>query len=85
VIVGAIRGVDAEHRVPVFSGPRARRALVALFGLPNSAPTPDEWKRDGALAPFRTRRLLFVDDWDAGQPRAVWLPHVGRCGVRSPR
>lgn len=85
MIVGAIRGIDAEHCVPVFSGRRARRALVALFGLPNSAPTPDEWNRHGALACLRTRRLLFVDDWNDGQPCAVWLPHVGRCGAWSPR
>jgi len=74
VIVGAIHGQDAEYGVPVFRGKRARCALVALFGLPNAAPTTDEWRRHGPLASFITRRLVFVDDWNDGQPRAVWLP-----------
>ncbi len=74
MIVGAIHGTDAEYGVPVFRGQRARRALVALFGLPNSAPTTDEWKRLGPVALIATRRLVFVDDWNDGQPRAVWLP-----------
>lgn len=85
MIVGAICGTDPEYGVPVFRGSRARRALVALFGPPNSAPTRREWSRDGVLAPFRTHRLLFVDDWNAGQPRAVWLQPVGCRGARSPR
>jgi hypothetical protein len=78
VIVGAIRGTDLEHGVPVFAGERARRALVALYGLPNAAPTADEWRAFGALACIRTRRLLFVDDWSDGEPRAVWLPDTPR-------
>jgi len=78
VIVGAVRAVDPEYRVPVFRGTRARRALVALFGLPNAAPTPQEWNQLGALACLSTRRLLFVDDWNDGQPRAVWLPDLPR-------
>lgn len=72
MIVGPVCGIDAEHGVPVFRGARARRALVRLFGLPNAAPTPDEWARLGPLACLATRRLVFVDDW-SGQPRAVWL------------
>jgi hypothetical protein len=76
VIVGAIHGTDAEHGVPVFRGARALRALVALFGLPNTAPTADEWTRLGPRACFATRRLLFVDDWSDGAPRALWLPDV---------
>jgi hypothetical protein len=74
VIVGAIRGTDPEYGVPVFRGPRARRALVALFGLPNSAPTREERERLGPVAWLATRRLVFVDDWNGGRPRAVWLP-----------
>jgi hypothetical protein len=74
VIVGAIRGIDLEHGVPVYTGTRARRALVALYGLPNAAPTRAEWDQLGALACLSTRRLVFVDDWDAGRPRAVWIP-----------
>lgn len=42
MIVGAIHGTDPEYGVPVFRGKRARRALVALLGLPNAAPTTDE-------------------------------------------
>ena len=42
MIVGAIRGTDPEYCVPVFTGERARRALVALFGPPNAAPTSEE-------------------------------------------
>jgi hypothetical protein len=74
VIVGAIHGTDPEYRVPVFRGKRARHALVALFGLPNAAPTTEEWEQLGPLASIATPRLVFVDDWDDGQPRAVWLP-----------
>jgi hypothetical protein len=74
VIVGAIDGTDPEYGVPVFRGKRAHRALVALFGLPNTAPTTDEWNRLGPLAAIATRRLVFVDDWNDGQPHAVWLP-----------
>lgn len=77
MIVGAIHGTDLEYGVPVFRGRPARRALVALFGLPNAAPTPEEWERLGPRACLATRRLLFVDDWSDGQPRAVWLA-VGR-------
>ena len=66
MIVGAIHGTDPEHGVPVFLGARARRALVALFGLPNAAPTADEWARLGPRACFATRRLLFVDDSSDG-------------------
>jgi len=73
VIVGLICGIDAEHGVPVFHGARARRALVRLFGLPSAAPTPDGWARLGPLACLATRRVVFVDDWSDGQPRAVWL------------
>lgn len=78
MIVGVIRGTDPEYRVPVFRGERARRALVALFGLPNAAPTRDETRRLGALACLSTRRAVFVDDWNDGQPRAVWLPDEAR-------
>jgi hypothetical protein len=74
VIVGAIDGTDPEYGVPVFRGRQARRALVALFGLPNAAPTTDEWARLGPLAVIATCRLVFVDDWNDGQPQAVWLP-----------
>jgi hypothetical protein len=73
VIVGAVLGTDPEHGVRVFRGARSHRALVRLFGLPNAAPTSDEWARLGPLACITTRRLLFVDDWNDGQPRAVWL------------
>ena len=76
MIVGAIHGTDPEYGVPVFRGERARRALVALFGLPNAAPTANEWQERGPLAAFSTRRLVFVDDSNHGQPRAVWLPEV---------
>lgn len=74
MIVGAVCGTDAEHGIPIFRGVRARRALVHLFGLPNAAPTSDEWARLGPLACIETRRLLFVDDWGNGEPQAVWLP-----------
>ena len=74
MIVGAVRGMDAEQGVPIFCGARARRALVRLFGLPNTAPTAAEWTRLGPLACLATRRLVFVDDWADGKPRAVWLP-----------
>jgi hypothetical protein len=74
VIVGAILGTDPEYGVPVFAGRQARRALVALFGLPNAAPTRAERQRLGPLAYIRTRRVLFVDDWNGGAPRAVWEP-----------
>jgi hypothetical protein len=74
VIVGAVCCADAEHGVPIFRGARAHRALVRLFGLPNAAPTSDEWARLGPLACVATRRLVFVDDWSNGEPRAVWLP-----------
>jgi hypothetical protein len=76
VIVGGIHGTDPEYGVRVFRGKRARRALVALFGLPNAAPTADEWNRLGPLAAIATRRLVFVDDWHDGRPRAVWLPEA---------
>jgi hypothetical protein len=76
VIVGAIHGTDPEYGVPVFRGKRARRALVALFGLPNAAPTTDEWNRLGPVAVIATRRFVFVDDWKDGQPQAVWLPEA---------
>ena len=76
MIVGAIQGTDPEYGVPVFRGKRARRALVALFGLPNAAPTTDECNRLGPLAAIATRRLVFVDDWNDGQPQAVWLPEA---------
>ena len=79
MIVGAIRGTDPEYSVPVFRGPRARRALVALFGLPNAAPTREERERLGFLAWLATRRLVFVDDWIGGRPRAVWLPDASAC------
>jgi hypothetical protein len=78
VIVGAVHGTDAEHGVPVFRGERAHRALLALFGLPNAAPSVEERARLGALAYFSTRRALFVDDLDDGHPRAVWLPDAAR-------
>jgi hypothetical protein len=74
VIVGAIHGTDPEYGVPVFAGPRARRALVALFGLPNAAPTREETGRFGTLACISTRRVVFVDDWNEGKRQAVWLP-----------
>jgi hypothetical protein len=74
VIVGAVLGTDVEHGVPIFRGARARRALVRLFGLPNAAPTAAEWARLGPLACLASRRLVFVDDWNDGKPRAVWLP-----------
>lgn len=74
MIVGAIHGTDPKYGLPVFRGKRARRALVALFGLPNAAPTADEWNRLGSIAVIATRRVVFVDDWDDGQPQAVWLP-----------
>ena len=77
MIVGLVHGTDPEHGVPVFRGKRARRALVVLFGLPNAAPTAEEWQRIGPVAPISTRRLVFVDDWNDGQPRAVWLPEAG--------
>ena len=76
MIVGALHGTDAEYGVPVFRGERARRALVALFGLPNAAPTANEWRELGPLAAIATRRVVFVDDWNDGQPRAVWLPEA---------
>jgi hypothetical protein len=76
VIVGAIHSTDPEYGVPVFRGQRARLALVALFGLPNAAPTTDEWNRLGPVALITTRRLVFVDDWNDGQPQAVWLPEA---------
>ena len=79
MIVGAIHGTDPQYGVAVFKGQRAHRALVALFGLPNVAPTPDETRRLGALACISTRRVVFVDDWNDGQPRAVWLPEPS-CG-----
>ena len=78
MIVGAIFGTDPEYGVPVFAGERARRALIALFGLPNAAPTADETRRLGVLACFSTRRAVFVDDWNDGEPRAVWLPDKAR-------
>ena len=74
MIVGAVCGTDAEHGVPIFRGVYARRALALLFGLPNAAPTAAEWARLGPLACLATRRLVFVDDWSDGEPRAVWLP-----------
>jgi hypothetical protein len=78
VIVGPTRGTDPEYGVPVFTGEWARRALVALFGLPNAAPTADETRRLAVLACLSTRRAVFVDDWKDGQPRAVWLPDEAR-------
>jgi hypothetical protein len=74
VILGAIHDTDPEYGVPVFRGTRARRALAGLYGLPNAAPTTYEWKRLGPIALIAMRRLVFVDDWHDGQPRAVWLP-----------
>jgi hypothetical protein len=85
VIVGAIHGTDPDYGVPVFRGQRARRALVGLFGLPNAAPTADEWKRLGPVALIATRRLVFVDDWNDGQPRAVWLPDAPSAAERGVR
>jgi hypothetical protein len=83
VIVGAIHGTDPEYGVPVFRGKRARRALVALFGLPNAAPTTEECKRLGPVACIAKRRLVFVDDWNAGQSRAVWLPNASTAHERG--
>ena len=73
MIIGAVHGTDPEYGVPVFRGRIARRVLVALFGLPNAAPPADEWERLGPFSCFATRRLLFVDDWNDGRPRAVWV------------
>ena len=83
MIIGATHGTDPEYGVPVFRGKRARRALVALFGLPNAAPTADEWNRLRPLAAIATRRLVFVDDWNDGQPQAVWLPGAPSGGGRG--
>jgi hypothetical protein len=83
VIVGAIHGTDPEYGVPIFRGKRSRRALVALFGLPNAAPTGEEYERLGPVACLATRRLVFVDDWNAGQPRAVWLPDASTTHERG--
>ena len=77
MIVGLVHGTDPEYGVPVFRGQRARRAQVALFGPPNASPTADEWQQLGPVAPISTCRLVFVDDWNDGQPRAVWLPEAG--------
>jgi hypothetical protein len=85
VIVGAIHGTDPEYGVPVFRGQRARRALLTLFGLPNAAPTENEWRERGPLAALTTRRLVFVDDSNHGQPRAVWLPEVSSALPREGR
>ncbi len=76
MIVGAIHGTDPEYGVPVFRGRRARRALVALFGLTNAAPTTVRWNRLGPRALIPTPRLVFVDDWKDGQPQAVWVPEA---------
>jgi hypothetical protein len=56
-----------ELEVPTFSGARARRALVAAHGLPNSYPRRGEF--------FLGRcRVLFVDDEQDGKPMAFWIP-----------
>ena len=83
MIVGAVRGTDAEHGVTIFRGARARRALVRLYGLPNAAPTAAEWDRLGALACLATSRVVFVDDCNNGRPRAVWLPDEARHSGRA--
>lgn len=59
--------------LPIYTGEASRRALVALWGLPNAHPTRQELA-EGPLAYLTTRRLLFVDDHDRGRPIAVWEP-----------
>ncbi len=59
--------------VPTFYGEPARRALVAQWGLPSSAPTPRQVAELGLLAYLAGRcRLLFVDDFADGTPVAYW-------------
>jgi hypothetical protein len=60
-------------RLPIYTGEASRRALVALWGLPNTAPTGRELNCYGSLAYLRTARLMFVDD-ERGLPIAVWEP-----------
>ena len=73
MIIGAVVHIDPEHGVPVFRGRRARRALVALYGLPNAAASRDELAAQPALAAFTTDRSLFVDDGQDGKPMALWI------------
>ena len=73
MIIGVVIRTDREHGVPVFRGCAARRALVALYGLPNAARTPEELTARPALAFITTGRSLFVDDDQDGRPMAVWI------------
>lgn len=61
-------------RIPTFRGRRHRSRLFRLYGLPNVWPSDRDVKRNGALAPFRRARVLFVDDDRDGAPVAFWLP-----------
>lgn len=72
MIIGIVVRRDEEHGVPVFRGRAAWRALFALYGIPNAAPTPEERASRGVLACFASRRALFVDDHQDGRPVAIW-------------
>ena len=76
VIIGVVIGRDGEHGVPVFRGGAARRALVALYGLPNAAPSIEELAVRPVMAVLHTPRSLFVDDDQDGRPMAVWVRGV---------
>ena len=72
MIIGVVVRTDREHAVPVFRGRAARRALGALYGLPNAAPTPEERAARPVMAFITTSRSLFVDDDQDSRPMAVW-------------
>lgn len=66
--------------IPTFSGREARKALVALWGLPNACPRQGEDL-------FGNCRVLFVDDENGGAPVAYWIPGptAGHTPSTSPR
>ena len=66
----SVRGdvvLTPDYSIPTYSGRPWRIVLTRLFGLPNTAPRPDE-------SHFKQCRVLFVDDDNYGAPRAYWVP-----------
>lgn len=53
--------------IPTFHSPYMYRLLFRRYGIPNAAPEdPDDL--------FKSRRVLFVDDFNHGKAVAYWSP-----------
>ena len=60
--------------LPLYRGKNARVKLQRHFGLPNTFPHPERIRTASINSMLSSRRLLFVDDYDDGDPVALWVP-----------